>query len=89
MQTICFQLQMQFNILKWTLHFSFTNNICTSKCNHFIEPRVEGQKVISQPTTKETKVFEQEQINKELEEELKTKLNFLRRTITFIAKPTP
>jgi hypothetical protein len=30
------------------MHFSFTGSICTSKYNHFIELRVEGQKVASQ-----------------------------------------
>ncbi len=84
-QTICFQLETQFNIQRCTLHFPFTNNICTSKYNHLIEPKVEGQKVTSQPTIEETKVFEQEQINKELEEELDVTLNFLRITTTSIA----
>ncbi len=88
-QTICFQLETQFNIQRCTLHFPFTNNICTSKYNHLIEPKVEGQKVTSQPTIEETKVFEQEQINKELEEELDVTLNFLRITTTSIAKLTP
>jgi hypothetical protein len=41
------------------------------------------------PTTEQTKVFEKEQINRELEEELEASLNFLRRTTTSIAKPAP
>jgi hypothetical protein len=39
---------MQFNIKKYTLHFSFTGNLCTFKYSQFIEPRVEGQKVALQ-----------------------------------------
>jgi hypothetical protein len=45
--------------------------------------------VSSASTTEETKVFEQEQKSRELEEELEGALNFLRRTITFTSKPTP
>jgi hypothetical protein len=41
-QNICFELQMQFNIEKYIFHFSFTNNICTSKYNHLIKSRIEG-----------------------------------------------
>lgn len=40
-------------------------------------------------TIEETKVFEQEQRNRELEEEVEATLNFLSRTITSIVKPTP
>jgi hypothetical protein len=40
-------------------------------------------------TIEGTKVFEQEQRNRELEEEIEVTLNFLRRTITFTVKPTP
>ncbi len=41
------------------------------------------------PTTEEIKVFEQEQKSRELEEELETTLNFLKRTIISIIKPAP
>jgi hypothetical protein len=41
------------------------------------------------PTIEEIRVFEQEQISRELEEELKTTLNFLRKTTTFTTKPAP
>jgi hypothetical protein len=46
-QIIHLQLQTQFSIYKYILHFSFTNNICTSKYNHLIELGVEGQKITS------------------------------------------
>ncbi len=45
--------------------------------------------VSSASTTEETKVFEQEQRSRELEEELEEALNFLRRTTTSTSKPTP
>jgi len=41
------------------------------------------------PIVEETKFFEQEHKSTELEEELKTTLNFLRGTITFIVALTP
>jgi hypothetical protein len=44
--------------------------------------------VSSASTIEETKVFEQEQRSRELEEELERALNFLRRTITSTSKPT-
>ncbi len=41
------------------------------------------------PTVEETKVFDQEQRSRELEEELEIALNFLRKTTTSTTKPTP
>jgi len=41
------------------------------------------------PTVEETRIFEQEHKSRELEEDLKTILNFLRGTITFTVTPTP
>jgi len=41
------------------------------------------------PITKEIRIFEQEQRSRELEEELKATLNFLRKTTTFTTKPVP
>jgi hypothetical protein len=40
------------------------------------------------PTVKETRIFEQKQKGRELEEELKVALNFLMDTITSTIKPT-
>ncbi len=44
---MCFQLQTQLNIYRYTLHVSFTS-ICTSKYNHLIELTIKGHKVASQ-----------------------------------------
>ncbi len=41
------------------------------------------------PIVEEIRIFEQEQRSRELEEELETTLNFLRRTIMSIAKLVP
>jgi hypothetical protein len=41
------------------------------------------------PTIEEIRIFEQEHISKELEEELEATLNFLRRTTISTAKPVP
>ncbi len=51
-QIIWFQLQMQLNIQRYILHFSFICSICTFEYNHLIKSRVEGQKVASHETTK-------------------------------------
>jgi hypothetical protein len=40
------------------------------------------------PTTKKTIIFKQEQISRELEEELKIAFNFLKNTTTSTTKPT-
>jgi hypothetical protein len=45
--------------------------------------------VSSASTTEKTKVFEQEQRGRELEEELEEALDFLKRTTTSTSKPTP
>ncbi len=41
------------------------------------------------PTTKEVRIFEQEQKSRELEKELEAILNFSRRTTIFTIAPTP
>jgi hypothetical protein len=41
------------------------------------------------PTTKDIRIFEQEQRSRELEEELEATLNFLKKTTTSIVKPVP
>jgi len=41
------------------------------------------------PTIEEIRIFEQEQRSRELEEELKATLNFIRKTTTSTAKPIP
>ncbi len=41
------------------------------------------------PIVEETRIFEQEQRSRELEEELEVALNFLKRTITFTATLAP
>jgi len=41
------------------------------------------------PIVKETRIFEQEQTRKELEEELETTFKFLKKIVTFTTKPTP
>jgi hypothetical protein len=41
------------------------------------------------PTIEKIRVFEQEHISRELEEELKATLNFLKKTTTSTTKPEP
>ncbi len=41
------------------------------------------------PRAEEIRIFEQKQINRELKKELKTTLNFLRKTTTCTTKPVP